>query len=146
MGSEKYFRPYVAAYLVLEKDNSYLLGKRKGGWKEGWYGLPSGHLEEGETLVQALVREVKEEIDIDIKPKDAELKHILHRDSDDRLYIDFFFTCKKWGGEPKIMEPEKCSELAWFPKDNLPENLLEYIKDVFNHIQTNTIYSEYGWD
>ncbi len=146
MSDKEYFRPYAASYLLLEKDGKYLLGKRKGGWMEGYYGIPSGHLEDGETPTEAAIRETKEEIGVDIDPKDLEMRHVLYRNSTDRIYVDFFFTCKKWTGEPKIMEPNKCSELTWFQKDTLPKNIQPYLPAVFNHIQTNKIYSEYGWD
>jgi hypothetical protein len=59
---------------------------------------------------------------------------------DERL--DFFFTAKKWRGKPKIMEPNKCNDLRWFDLNNLPENIIPYIKQAINCILNNIIYSE----
>ena len=35
--------------------------------------------------------------------------------------IDFFFTARRWAGEPRIVEPAKCAALEWFPLSALPD-------------------------
>ena len=58
---------FVAAGLILKPDGSLLLGQRPADkpWP-GWWELPGGKIEAGETVLQALARELKEEIDIDV--------------------------------------------------------------------------------
>ena len=34
--------------------------------------------------------------------------------------VDWFWTCREWAGEPQICEPEKTSDLRWFPLTGLP--------------------------
>ena len=60
-------RIHVAAGLVLRADGALLLGQRPADkpWP-GWWELPGGKLEPGETALQALARELKEEIDITV--------------------------------------------------------------------------------
>jgi hypothetical protein len=41
------------------------------------------------------------------------------------------------------MEIEKCFEVRWFPKDNLPDNVSPEIKSALNNIRDNIFYSEY---
>ena len=69
-----------AVYLVLQSGNEVLLSKRfNTGYADGMYSLPAGHVDIGESAIQAMVREAKEEIDITILPEDLVLKKILHR-------------------------------------------------------------------
>ena len=56
---------YISAYLMLEKDNEILCLKRQGtGWMDGFWSLPAGHVEPGESVVQGLLREAQEEVGI----------------------------------------------------------------------------------
>ena len=137
-------------YLILAKDNRILLLRRYNtGFEDGKYSLIAGHLDhEDETLRQAMAREAKEEAGIDIDLTDLELVHVMHRKQQtptSERRINFFFTTKKWRGEPKIMEPSKCDDLKWFEEDNLPNNTIGYVKQAINSLRNNIMYSEYGW-
>ena len=92
-----------------------------------------------------MVREAKEEIGVDIKREDLRLVHVMHRKEPNEERINFFFQAEKYQGEPKIMEPHKCDDLNWFDLDNLPENVIPYIKEAIKNILEKKIYSEYGW-
>ncbi len=48
----------------------------------------------------------------------------------------------KWEGEIKIMEPEKCDDLQWFPTDNLPENIVHHERNVLENINKGLTYTE----
>ena len=49
--------------LLLNSDGEVLFGRRQNtGFEDGAWHVPSGHLEAGESVVQALIREAKEEI------------------------------------------------------------------------------------
>ena len=135
-----------SVYLVSIKDNKILLLRRfNTGFMDGFYSFPAGHVEENETLTQAIVREAKEEIGVDIKREDLRLVHVMHRKEPNEERINFFFQAEKYQGEPKIMEPHKCDDLSWFDLDNLPENVIPYIKEAIKNILERKIYSEYGW-
>ena len=59
--------------LIIKKDDKVLLFFRNDGffnYDGGWWVLPAGHIEQHETAQDAAVREVKEELDIDIAPFD----------------------------------------------------------------------------
>ena len=51
-----------------------------------------------------------------------------HHDND-LHYVTLLFVCTNFSGNPKIMEPEKCSEVAWFSLDNLPEPLFPVLTE-----------------
>ena len=136
----------VAAFLVLTRmvdgKKEVLLQKRcNTGYMDGKYDMAcSGHLEEGETLAKAVVREAKEEIDIKINPQHLELVSIIHPHKEN--YINIFFTTQKYQGTPKIMEKDKCDDLRWFEIDNLPDNTIERIKNVLKNMQNGIIYDD----
>lgn len=89
-----------------------------------------------------MVREVKEEIGVDLELDDLKLIHVMNRKIPNDERLDFFFSTKKWLGEPKIMETDKCDDLSWFELDNLPENIVPYIKQAIDSIVNNIIYTE----
>ena len=144
------FRICVAVYLILIENKKILLQLRDGtNYMKGYYSVPSGHLEKLEGCIHALIRETKEETDLDIKREDIELKYLSNRlsDVDDVEYMCLFFTTKKYSGEMKIMEPHKCKELKFFDLDNLPENLVPELKDFLqNYLKEGKNYGEMGYN
>ena len=70
----------------------------------------------------------------------------MHRKAKDDERIDFFMTADKYTGEIKNCEPNKCEELKWFPLDDLPDNIIPYIKEAINNYKNNIFYSEWGWE
>lgn len=141
-------RPQVvpAVYLVLIKEGQVLLSRRfQTGYEDGNYSMPAGHLDGGETLTEAMVREAKEEVDVVVKREELELKHTMHRKASNHERVDFFFTAKNWQGEPKIMEPHKCDDLKWFPVNDLPQNIIPCVRQAIELILSDKFYSEFGW-
>lgn len=128
-----------AVYALLIKDGRIALLRRSNtGWMDGMYSLPAGHLEAGETVVDALVRETQEEVGISLVPESLTLVHTMHRYS---LYIDLFFTAS-WTGALTNAEPDKHDDLSWFPLDALPENLVPSVRQALGHIAHREPFSE----
>ena len=136
-----------AVHIILINDNKILLQKRKGSklWP-GYYALPAGHIDEGETQYDALVREAKEELGIEINPNDIINNYVVLRrnffEIDGKTlepYIDYYFEIKKYNGVPKIIEEDKCDELLWADINNLPEPFINY-EGVFLEDKTITTY------
>jgi len=122
---------YAAWYMIIEnKKWEILFMKRVNTWfRDGAYQVPAGHLEWEETMIDCVIREVKEELDIDIVKKDCEVAHISHRVAKDRVYFDFYVKIKKYSWELKINESHKCIELKFI---NI-ENISESEKDLFSY-------------
>lgn len=132
-------------HLVLVDDNRVLFGQRQNtGYEDGAYHLPSGHLEADESVVTALIREAKEEIGVTIKPEDVRFAHVMHNSSSGGR-VAFFFTVETWEGEPENREPDKCSELYWFPMNKLPDHMIDYCRVALQHIAAASPFSIYGW-
>lgn len=111
-------RPFVGTSIIIKNGNLILMGKRKGGRGAGRFSVPGGHVEFGETLDAATLRELKEEAG-DIKVEN--LKHVGMTEDfyDDAHYITHFFQADYVSGEPEDKEPEKCEGWAWYPIDML---------------------------
>lgn len=143
------FKLSAAVYLLLIKDEKILLLRRfNTGWSDGQYSLPAGHIDGDEPLTLAMCREAKEEAGITLKPEDMTFAHAMHRKdrtSDKKEYVDFFFTAKEWEGEPYNAEPQKCDDARWFPLDDLPGNLLPYVRQVIDDHNSGVSFSEIGW-
>lgn len=145
----------VAVFLILTRKNEkgeqeILLQKRKNtGYMDGMYDLAAtGHLEENESLKNAMVREAFEEIGIKIKKGDLELINVYHENYSENgyNYLRFFFKVKKYSGTPKIMEPHKCEELLWINISKIPKNTIYHIKNVIKIINKNINYFEVGFN
>lgn len=138
----------AAVYLILLKDNKILLARRwKTGWMDGKYSLIAGHIDGNEAVSQAMIREAEEEAGIKIRKSDLQPATVVHRKGEGggQEYIDFFFVCRQWEGEVRIMEPDKCDEMSWHPIDDLPDNLLPYIKEALENYNKKVPFSEPGW-
>lgn len=122
-----------------------LFGQRQNtGFEDGAWHLPSGHLEAGESMVAALIRETKEEIGVIIDPREVEFSHVMHNSSGGGR-VAFFFTVRRWAAEPENREPDKCSGLRWFPLGALPTQLIPYCRTALTHIATDHCFSTFGW-
>ena len=141
------FKLIPAAYLVLRQDNKVLLLRRANtGYQDGKYGLVAGHLDGDELGTVAMAREAKEEAGIDVDPNKLRFVHIAHRLSRnqvDQERIDLFYELTEWQGQLQNTEPEKCDDLSWFNIDDLPDNMLPFVRLVLTDIAAGISYSEY---
>jgi len=141
------FRVVPAAYVVLRRDGGagadgvgrgqVLLQLRRGtGYMDGhWATAAAGHVEEGEPVFAAACREAAEELDVRIDPGDLTPITVMHRTQGNHLAVDervdFFFECRRWQGDPRLVEPDKAADLRWFALDALPEPLVPHERYVY---------------
>ena len=142
----EHFKSYSAIFpITTNKNNQVLLAKEKipDIWMENGIFAGSGHVDENEAAMQAVVRELKEEIDIVVDIKEVEFAHVSHRVGTNgiRTYFDIYFLVKNYSGTAKIAEPDKCSELKWFDIDNLPDDMIDIRREVMFYQMKK--YSEY---
>lgn len=141
---ERYKMPVSVQILLFNENGKVLLLKRKKtGFGDSKYGFIGGHVEKGENVKKAIIREVKEEIGVEIAENDLEFRNIMNRKvNQDVEYIDFIFIAKKWKGNIINMEPEKCTELKWCSLNKLPSNILDFEKYI---IDNKDVYLDFGW-
>jgi ADP-ribose pyrophosphatase YjhB (NUDIX family) len=129
----------------MEGDKILLLRRFNTGYEDGKYSVPAGHLDGGEEITSAAIREAKEECGIEISPDDLQVVQVMHRKSGDER-IDFFLTATKWTGEIVNAEPHKCDELKWVHLDQLPANMIPYVRQAIDNYRAGKWFDSYGWD
>ena len=94
----------------------------------------------GETLEQAVKREAKEELGVEIEIiKFLCCSNVIKYG---KHYIDIEFLAKIKKGAPKIIEPNKIETIGWYPLDNLPEPIFEPLKLAIESYKTGKIFHE----
>ena len=139
------FKQIAEAHVLFYRDGQVLLLRRfNTGWKDGWFSVVAGHVEAGETVRSAAVREALEEAGVIIDEEDLDLVHVVHRLSDSER-LSFFFRARQWQGEPHNAEPDKCDLMDWFDIDNLPPGIVDYVAHALAQIEEAQPYSDFGW-
>lgn len=121
-------RPYVSVHLVIVKDGQMLLMQRQNCVDHnGKYVFVAGKVDEGESPTMTAVREAYEEIGITVDPKDVKPLGMIYRAAtpykDLKVdIVEMFMLIDAWKDEPRICEPDKCSDLKFFPCGEMPDN------------------------
>ncbi|WP_064456328.1 methyltransferase domain-containing protein [Streptomyces hygroscopicus] len=128
----------VDVHLILRRGDEVLLARRANtGYADGLLHAPSGHVEDGEDVRAALLRETAEEIGITLAPDEVRAVLVMqHKAPTGAARTGWFFEAElgepgrpgEGGREPVNREPEKCSELGWFPLDALPDDMVAYCR------------------
>ena len=129
--------------LIFNDKNEVLLLKRTLNTRNeaGFWSKPGGGVEFGEKVEDAVKREIKEELGVDIELVKflGFTNHIL--ESEKQHWIAFNYLAKIVGGELKNLEPKKHEEIKWFCLKDLPEKItqttLEPINEYLNFINKN---------
>lgn len=117
-------RPIVGlAIFIMNEKNEVLLGLRNGELGNNTWAPPGGKLDMFESFEDCIIRETKEETNLDID--ELTFIGVTNDVMDDikRHYVTIFFSTGNYEGEIKRMEPEKCLEWKWFNPKELPENI-----------------------
>jgi 8-oxo-dGTP diphosphatase len=151
VGKVNRFQVVPAAYVLLVEQgldgtaDRVLLSLRSGtGYMdEHWAFGAAGHVEAGESVLAAAVREAREELGVELRTSDLQPLTVMHRTAgtgdpvDER--VDFFFTVRTWTGEPERREPHKAAALEWFTLDDLPTPVVPHELKVLTHLLTGAV-------
>lgn len=110
---------------------------------EHWSAGAAGHVEAGESVLAAAVREAHEELGVRVRESDLESMTIGHRTSNNGKAIDervdFFFAVRQWQGQPSIQEPDKAADLCWASLTDLPKPVVPYELFMFDQWRLGTL-------
>ena len=135
----------VAVHVFLLRGETVLLLRRfNTGYEDGKLSVVAGHLEPGETVTQAAMRESREEVGLDLSPDRLRVVGVMHRKSEDER-IDFFLSCRIDREEPRNVEADKCSELVWAALAALPGDTIPYVRVAIENFRTGRWFQEFGW-
>lgn len=146
MGKENFLS---AIYLIIKNSEGKMLLQRRQGTKlwPGFLALPAGHVDEGENVYDAAIREAREELSITITKQDIIDSFVVNRRNKSLSpYFDVYFEISSYKGQIKINEPEKCSELKWVDINNLPNDMIDFEIDAIRNRQRNIMFSTFDAD
>jgi ADP-ribose pyrophosphatase YjhB (NUDIX family) len=135
-------RPFLAVSAAIIRDGRVLVTQRARGPGIGIWSMPGGVVEAGETLTEALLREIREETALTIEPVAlAGYREVVVRDGDGRPLRHFVILCfaSRWiAGEPQLNE--ELSDARWLRPAELAElkttdGLAEIVAQAFEKIQ-----------
>ena len=121
--------------VMVFKDGKVLMGKRTGAHGAGQYAWPGGKPHFLESFLACAKREVKEETGLDIK--NLKFLRLMNFKTEEGLhFVDISLTAEWEGGEPKVMEPEKCEGWGWYELKNLPQPLFGTVPSALEALKT----------
>lgn len=137
---------YGSVHLLFYRNEEVLLLKRQNtGFQDGNWSVVAGRMDGGEEVIDAAIREAKEEAGVVIKPEDIEIVGMMHRKNTASEWVDFFLYVHDWQGEIMNKEPEKCEELTWFHRNELPDNMISYIRLAVEKKHEGIWFESIGW-
>ena len=116
-------RPGVGVGIIIENSlGEVLIGKRIGSHAQK-YSIPGGSMAIGETFEAAAVREAEEEHGIiPIEPGVIAVTNNLETYREEGIhFVSIILHTRRFRGQPRIVEPDKCAELLWCDPRQLPE-------------------------
>lgn len=107
----------VVACALVDADGRVLIAKRpEGRALAGLWEFPGGKIDPGETPEEALIRELGEELGIDVTESCLAPLTFASHDYEDFHLLMPLYVCRKWEGE---VEPREGQELAWVRPNRL---------------------------
>ena len=136
MMENNYIKIWV--WIIIKNWNKVLLWHRCKNKEDTWgihepdtWTFPWWKQEYNETVIQAAIREVKEETNLNIL--NPMVIAALDDVAPDRHFVTIWLLCEQFEWELKCMEPTKEDERKWFDLNDLPENLYSPTKHLVNH-------------
>ena len=138
--------------MVEDLENGKVVLQYRSPEKNNWsgYAFPGGHIEEGESLVESVIREIKEETGLTISnPQLAAVKNWQLEDG--TRYIVFCYKATEFTGQLRSSEE---GEVSWVEKDQLEKLDLSYDMLPLLEVMEDPVLSEYfyrkrtddGWE
>ncbi len=126
--------PRLGCGAAIVRDGRLLLVKRRRPPEPDHWGLPGGKVDFLETVPDAVIREIEEELGIRI----GRLRLLCVVDQIDEAagthWVAPVYRADILGGEPALREPDALSDAGWFPLDDLPEPLTLSTRTALPHL------------
>ena len=126
----------VAAVVLIDTDGRVLLAQRpEGKQMAGLWEFPGGKVDPGETPEAALIRELREELGIDVAASClAPFTFASHAYPDFHLLMPLY-VCRKWSGIPMAREGQRLTwvrpaRLAEYPMPPADKPLIAMLRDL----------------
>jgi 8-oxo-dGTP diphosphatase len=136
-------RPFLAVSAAIIRDERVFLARRAYGPALGVWTMPGGVVEAGETLAEALIREILEETAMTVEPVAlAGHREVVVRDADNKTQRHFVILCfaARWIADEPVLN-EELAEYRWIrPAElgafNTTEGLADIVAAAFDRMTT----------
>ena len=129
---EKERQPGICLAVIVIKENTVLIGRRKNIRGNGLYAFPGGHLKFREMYQDCAIREVKEEcgddFEVELIDKTFPFAAVPNEMIENGHYAVLFVRAKYIRGNPENMEKDKCEGWEWRPWTSLPQPIFSGIQ------------------
>ena len=131
--------------LFVRNDEGDMLLQKRSKQKGGKYGFISGHVQEGETNSQGIIRETKEEMGINIDEKDLKL---FYRVEEGQTNFNLYYMNRNLNIENLTLQKEEVEDAKWcsveeikaiIDEDKLYKNHIDAFEIAINYLNSNKI-------
>ena len=136
---DNYYTLVVTVLIQNSKDE--ILIQKRSKQKGGKYGFISGHPKSGETSLQAVIIEAKEEMNIDIKNEKVQF---FHTEKGKNAFYDFYYLEKDIDIHKLTLQKEEVQDAEWMTIEEI-EQLINVGGFFENHIEAVEIIKEFIW-
>ncbi len=117
-------------YVMLHQRKSLVLG-------EGYWGSGGGHVELGESLKEAALRELAEEAGSELQVTNVQFLGVVNfTQMQPKHYVDISFVAEWKAGEPINSSPRETTEWQWFDIEALPSPLFPPVEKYLDALKT----------
>lgn len=113
--------PQLGCGAAILAEDRLLLIRRRRPPEAGHWGLPGGKVDWGERVIDAVVREIAEELGIEIRCR--RLLTVADQIHEDSHWVAPVYLAEITAGRPEVKEPEALAGAEWFALDRLPAPL-----------------------
>lgn len=134
----------IVVSVCVAKDGKFLLAKRAEDdtFMPGYWEIPGGKANFGEQLTDSAIREIKEELGIDIVPEHLlTIRHYPHESNPHKQYIALFYLGKMADEDQEICLSHEHSDYCWVDFDEAKQyHISPYTSKVLDEIINHPLY------
>jgi ADP-ribose pyrophosphatase YjhB (NUDIX family) len=131
--------PGVGSGLAVFNDGKLLLCRRLKAPEAGHWSIVGGKVDHMEPAADAARREAEEESGLKIHSAQFLCLSEQRIEADRQHWISLIYVTDDFSGEPQLTEPDKLSEIGWYPLDNLPQPLSLFAQDAVKALRALAI-------
>lgn len=114
----------LAVISFIQNSKGEFLIQKRSNIKGAKYGCTGGHAKSGETSIQAMLTEIKEEIGLDVPEKELQLM-FSGRDDKRQMFFDIYYLQKDFDLSNLVLQEEEVSSVSWFSVSQIKELILD---------------------
>lgn len=139
------FSQFVLLLLINSQQEVLLLRRINTPFSCGSYALPGGKIEQGESALDAALREARNSLGLVLQKSDLHFAHCMYRKCNEPEFFTAVFAVDATKLSPVNTEPERHDDMQWFAFAQLPEKHIPAHGQAIEMVANGVYYSEHGW-